>query len=187
MAHQLADEVLKEILELVLDVPDAKFSNVDTVSPFSKVSWSSSAVLLVCKRWMRVATPMLLECVILRSAGQAGAFASMLVRNSRFGRFVRRLRVEGSWPKYITSGLVISKLHAVRELSISIGVQASDNPKDIVTLLEHLHDVEHLAITDFIDHNVYNNAQRRIAAALGSSIPFWMKLVRSLSQRGHVS
>ncbi|KAJ7086193.1 hypothetical protein C8R44DRAFT_538296, partial [Mycena epipterygia] len=58
---------------------------------------SSSSVLLVCKSWLRVATPLLYAVTIIRSKAQAHAFQATLRSTSDLGRFIKRLRVEGGF------------------------------------------------------------------------------------------
>ncbi|EJD48374.1 hypothetical protein AURDEDRAFT_112877, partial [Auricularia subglabra TFB-10046 SS5] len=96
MANRLADETLAAILADSLSVPEASFAFTTAwKSPFAKTRVSSSTILLVCKRWLRVATPLLYETVILRSAAQSGALAAVLKKQTEFGRYVRKVRVEG--------------------------------------------------------------------------------------------
>jgi len=135
MAHKLADELLKEILAPPLRVRDALFNDVSRVSPFSKAQQSASDVLLVCKRWMRVGTPALYESVVIRSKAQAAALSTALTRNAEFGRFTRKLRLEGTYAQYLNS-TVISTMPNIVELCIPIGMMAADKPNDLQALLE---------------------------------------------------
>ncbi|KAJ7050607.1 hypothetical protein C8F01DRAFT_1344111, partial [Mycena amicta] len=94
----LLDELISEILSPALKVDDDMFSDLSRHSPFSKkISESTSAYLLVCKSFLCVATPLLYHVVILRSKAQANALASALAGNEAFGRFIRKLRVEGGY------------------------------------------------------------------------------------------
>ncbi|KAJ7768923.1 hypothetical protein B0H16DRAFT_1781115 [Mycena metata] len=59
MSPHLPDEIVSEILSPALKVSEGKFSdNESQVSPFASPSVSSSAALVVCKAWLRVATPL---------------------------------------------------------------------------------------------------------------------------------
>jgi hypothetical protein len=65
MAESLPDEPPSEILSPVLQVPDHMFSQISVVSPFGNpASIPASPVLLVCKAWLRVATPLLYNIVV---------------------------------------------------------------------------------------------------------------------------
>ncbi|KAH6909300.1 hypothetical protein BKA70DRAFT_1149252 [Coprinopsis sp. MPI-PUGE-AT-0042] len=97
-SSQLPDEIIKEILAPALYVPDETFA--DTVlkaSPFATYGLSSSTILVVCKSWLRVATPLLYDTVVLRSKAQAQALAAVLKRDNQLGTFIRKLRIEGGY------------------------------------------------------------------------------------------
>jgi len=79
MAHKLPDEILKEILYPVLQVDDHSFSDTSAKSPFSLMNYSNSEILVVCKRWLRVATPLLYNVVILRSTAQGTMMCSFML------------------------------------------------------------------------------------------------------------
>ena len=97
-SSQLPDEIIKEILLPALFVPDKLFSNTSMESnPFAGYELSSSTILVVCKSWLRVATPLLYETVVLRSKAQAQALAGVLKNNSPLGHFIKKLRLEGGY------------------------------------------------------------------------------------------
>ncbi|KAH7102768.1 hypothetical protein BKA62DRAFT_698763 [Auriculariales sp. MPI-PUGE-AT-0066] len=123
--NKLADELLKEILAPPLLVADQMFADQGSTSPFSRVTHSASDVLLVCKRWMRVATPALYHTVVIRTEAQAYALNIALTRNSSFGRFVRRIRLEGAYGQYLTPPIVNTMPH-VQHLCFTLGVYADD-------------------------------------------------------------
>ncbi|KAJ7624918.1 hypothetical protein FB45DRAFT_88735 [Roridomyces roridus] len=91
------DEIISEILSPALKVPDELFCHTVGPSPFSSYSLSTSAYLLVCKDWLRVATPLLYNVVILRSKPQATALEAALKFNPELGLFVKKLRLEGGF------------------------------------------------------------------------------------------
>ncbi|KAJ7627134.1 hypothetical protein FB45DRAFT_920712 [Roridomyces roridus] len=72
MAPHVPDEIIHAILEPILRVPDAAFSctAVDE-SPFAARRQSTSTLLLVCKSWLHICTPLLYNVVVLRSTAQA--------------------------------------------------------------------------------------------------------------------
>ncbi|KAF7343107.1 F-box domain-containing protein [Mycena venus] len=120
----LPDEILSEILSPALKVSDDLFSDTSVVSPFSTYAPSTSAYLLVCKDWLRVATPLLYHVVVLRSKAQANALETVLRGNSEFGRYIKKLRVEGG---YGTAMLSILKVAPnVTDLFISLSIWSSD-------------------------------------------------------------
>ncbi|KAJ7863379.1 hypothetical protein B0H13DRAFT_2354214 [Mycena leptocephala] len=92
--HSLPDEIISEIFSPALKISDEDFSDTSGVSPFAKYSESTSAYLLVCKSWLRVATPLLYNVVILRSKAHAKGLSLALSTNNLLGQFIKKLRVE---------------------------------------------------------------------------------------------
>ncbi|EJD32978.1 hypothetical protein AURDEDRAFT_177931 [Auricularia subglabra TFB-10046 SS5] len=123
-AYRLADETLSAFLADSLAVPETSFAST-TSSPFANIARSSSTILLVCKRWLRVATPLLYETVIIRTAAQSSALAAVLKKHPEFGRHVRKVRVEGG------VGASICKLFKaaphITDLCLTLDLYASDN------------------------------------------------------------
>ncbi|KAJ7154462.1 hypothetical protein C8R46DRAFT_960497, partial [Mycena filopes] len=118
MADTLPDEIISEILSPALKVPEHLFANLASKSPFAKYSVSSSAALLVCKAWLRVATPLLYNVVVLRSKGQARALHDALRTNRELGRFIKRLRVEGGFAN--TMQLILEYAPNITDLFLSL-------------------------------------------------------------------
>ncbi|KAJ7605948.1 hypothetical protein DFH06DRAFT_1348367 [Mycena polygramma] len=96
MSVHLPDEIISEILSPALKVSEEMFSDTSSTSPFASPSVSSSAALIVCKAWLRVATPLLYHVAVVRSKAQARALQRSLRGNPDLGRFVKMLRVEGA-------------------------------------------------------------------------------------------
>ena len=94
MVERLADETLKTILAAALEVTDDDFICAAFVSPFASRQYSTSDILLVCKRWMRVATPLLYHTVVLRTTPQAQSLVRALKKNPRFAQYFKKLRLE---------------------------------------------------------------------------------------------
>ncbi|KAJ7681522.1 hypothetical protein B0H17DRAFT_1076266, partial [Mycena rosella] len=126
MASRIPDEILNEILSPALKVPEEAFSAPSTgfQSPFYRDE-SSSAFLLVSKSWLRVATPLLYNVVIIRSKAQAQALAIVFRANPDLGRFVRKLRVEGGYASSMHKILQTSK--NITDLFITLDMPRSDN------------------------------------------------------------
>ncbi|KAG2017494.1 hypothetical protein CC2G_007003 [Coprinopsis cinerea AmutBmut pab1-1] len=93
----LPDEIIKEIVSPALLVPDESFASNSWRSPFSYYKLTSSTILVVCKDWLRVSTPLLYETVILRSKAQAVALAATLKQNAQLGIFIKKMRLEGGY------------------------------------------------------------------------------------------
>ncbi|KAH7096241.1 hypothetical protein BKA62DRAFT_720332 [Auriculariales sp. MPI-PUGE-AT-0066] len=178
MAHRLADELLKDILAPPLLVSDALFCNTDDVSPFSRVDSSASDVLLVCKRWLRVATPCLYETVVIRSTAQAHALRAALTRNPQFGTYVRRFRIENTYATYLNTK-IIATMPNIRELVLPIGVMAADRPTDLYALVANPK-IEHFLVVDYRSRGC-NVTRRKLLSKAIDAVATWKSLKRVTS------
>ncbi|KAJ7053845.1 hypothetical protein C8F01DRAFT_995974 [Mycena amicta] len=128
----LPDEILSEILSPALKVPDDVFCDTTPgQSPFANYTESSSACLVVCKSWLRVATPLLYNVVILRSKAQAKALAGALAQNAELGRFIKKLRVEGGFGPSMHT--VLRCAPNISDLYLTFEVYSPDNTDGIAT------------------------------------------------------
>ncbi|KAJ7490978.1 hypothetical protein FB451DRAFT_1079765 [Mycena latifolia] len=123
--HSLPDEIISEILSPALKMSDEMFSDTSDVSPFAEYSESCSAYLLVCKSWLRVATPLLYHVVILRSKAQANALRRVLTENNDLGRLIKKLRVEGGYGPSMSTIMQFSP--NISDLFISFDIYSSDD------------------------------------------------------------
>lgn len=130
MAQLLADETLLQILSYALAISNEDFLSVSNKgdSPFhAQHSYWSPTVPLVCKRWLRIATPVVYGTVVLRAGSQAQALVQTLGAHPEFGSFVRRLRVEGGFGAPV--GKILQAAAQLRELHISLDLTSKDNVK----------------------------------------------------------
>ena len=118
MAARLPDELLKEVLSLALRIPDERFGDTSQNSPFANVDTSSSAMLLVCKHWMRISTPALYDTIILRSAAQMHSLCRALEAHPEFARLVERLRLEALCPTNF--GDLAKRLVSLKDVAFAI-------------------------------------------------------------------
>ncbi|KAF7335974.1 F-box domain-containing protein [Mycena sanguinolenta] len=118
MHSSLPDEILSEILSPALRVSDAAFSHF-------------SAYLVVSKSWLRVATPLLYNVVILRLKAQAQALAATLTANPALGQFIKKLRVEGGYAMSMLKVLQASE--NITYLFLTLDVAPSDNASDLAS------------------------------------------------------
>ncbi|KAH7107253.1 hypothetical protein BKA62DRAFT_682840 [Auriculariales sp. MPI-PUGE-AT-0066] len=121
MATRVPEELLKEIFRLVLHVPDQLFFDTSTSSPFMHVEVSTSALLLVCKRWLRIATPTFYDTLILRSSAQVFSLYNAISANPRFAEQVRRLRLEGK-PQDILCG-VVKRMTTLEDVCLALNFE----------------------------------------------------------------
>jgi hypothetical protein len=172
---RLADELLKDILSPQMLVPDEVFANQDSTSPFAKVTRSASDVLLVCKRWMRVATPPLYATVVIRTKAQAFALNMALSRNPQFGQSIKRLRLEGAFGEFLTPK-IIKLMPGVAHLCFTLGVYSDDKIGGLQAAFTTLQPQE-VTLTLCQPRRVSNKVHARLVDSLCDAIPKWSSLV----------
>ncbi|KAJ7210165.1 hypothetical protein GGX14DRAFT_626594 [Mycena pura] len=169
MPH-LPDETISEILSPALSVPDDAFSD-NSLDPFATYSESSSAYLLVCKSWLRVATPLLYNVVVLRSKAQAKALAHAVSKNNVLGLFMKKLRVEGGYgqPMYT----ILKCAPNVSDLYLSFDIFAPDSTDGLCRGL-HLINPIRLILRD--KHFLKNKMVLNLVHSVTETIPKWDRL-----------
>ncbi|KAJ7048644.1 hypothetical protein C8F01DRAFT_1239345 [Mycena amicta] len=173
--NALPDEVLSEILAPALKVDDETFSDTSDVSPFATYSESASAYLLVNKSWLRVATPLLYNTVVLRSKAQAKALERALSGNAILGQFIKQLRVEGGYgaPMHRILKLSPNIAHLYLTFMISSG-DSTDGLCKGLALISPTRVILYDAL-EFPNH-VKNKMVRNLVDAVVAAIPGWHKL-----------
>ncbi|KAJ6569201.1 hypothetical protein B0H19DRAFT_1134834 [Mycena capillaripes] len=96
---------------------------------FAKLSLSTSAYLVVCRDWLRVATPLLYNVVVLRSRSQATALEIVLREHPEFGRFIKKLRVEGGYGMAMHT--ILKSAPNITDIFLSLAIWASDNTQGL--------------------------------------------------------
>ncbi|KAJ7469293.1 hypothetical protein B0H11DRAFT_1392905 [Mycena galericulata] len=173
MSHKLPDETISEILSPALMVPDHLFADTSPESPFASFSQSCSSLLLVCKSWLRVATPLLYHVVIIRSTAQARALQSTLQNNSDLGKFVKKLRVEGGYKNSMHQ--VLQKTPNITDILISLIIHSSDSTAGLVLGLPLINPTR-LIILDETDVFLKNENVKKLIKALETCVPKWANL-----------
>lgn len=141
----LAEELLREILRYLLVPPYAdflRFPNNDAIPRWSADWtvddwWDASLgveerverarpadVLLVCKTWLRIGTPLLYECVSVWAPRHTKAVAALLTREPQLGCAVRCLRLEGGMGKALAT--VVKHAAGFHTLYVSLHVKSSE-------------------------------------------------------------
>jgi len=174
MARDLPAELLREILSPPLLVPDEMFADNGAVSPFSKVEKSASDVLLVCKSWMRAATPWLYSTVIVRSMAQAKALALALTNNPDFGKFIRRLRVEGAYGEYIWAA--VKTAPNITDLCMTLTVWSDVSSAGLIKSLAYINP-RRVILTLAPVKTIRNKNHEALLKALCTQIQSWSRLV----------
>ncbi|KAF7320864.1 F-box domain-containing protein [Mycena chlorophos] len=165
----LPDEILSEILTPALRVSDDAFSDARVLG--MSFTESSSACLLVCKDWLRVSTPLLYGVVILRSKAQAQALAFALQNNPDLGRFIKKLRVDGGYGRFMH--IILQTTPNISELFLMFSMGSTDSVSGLVKGLP-LVSPSRLFI---------HNASRHVSApgkalitTIAACVPSWTKL-----------
>ncbi|EJD39095.1 hypothetical protein AURDEDRAFT_187546 [Auricularia subglabra TFB-10046 SS5] len=171
--EKLADELLKMIITPPLLVPDELFADGGDLSPFSKATFSASEVLLVCKRFMRIATPVLYETVIIRSKAQALALQAALTRNPEFGQFVRKLRLEGAYGRELAK--VIPTMPYVTDFCFTLGVFVDESLAGL-TAAFNTFEPTRVILTLLDARRGSNSLHRSLVVKLCAAIHKWTKL-----------
>ncbi|KAJ6485376.1 hypothetical protein C8R47DRAFT_1047975 [Mycena vitilis] len=156
MSAHLPDEILSEILSPALKVSEKMFSDTASTSPFASPSVSSSAPLLVCKAWLRVATPLLYHVAVLRSKAQARALQRSLRGNPDLGRFVKMLRVEGGFGPAMED--ILRNVPNVTDIFLSLQIHASDPTIGLVGGLQYINPTR---LIIFDDERVKNHLKNK--------------------------
>lgn len=169
----LPDELLKEILAPALQVPDDSFACVGGRSPFSNYTLTTSGYLLVCKDWLRIATPLLYSVVVLRSKAQVQALESAIVGTPVLAEFIKKLRIESG---YCPSLLKILKgTKNLTDLCVSLEIYSSDNVSGFCKGLAFIHP-RRLIIYDHRRFNKpMNQKSLEVTKVLQEYIPKWEK------------
>ncbi|KAF9448839.1 hypothetical protein P691DRAFT_813495 [Macrolepiota fuliginosa MF-IS2] len=171
----LPDELLKEILAPALQVPDDSFACTSGRSPFSNYNQTTSAYLLVCKDWLRVATPLLYSVAVLRSKAQIQALESAIESTPVLAGLIKKLRIESG---YCASLLTILRgAKNLTDLCLSLEVYSSDNVAAICKGFAFVHPTR-VIIYDLYRNNNRNPNQKaqQLVKATCEYIEKWDKL-----------
>ncbi|KAJ6489146.1 hypothetical protein DFH09DRAFT_1455408 [Mycena vulgaris] len=165
-------EHYEKILSPALQVPEHLFSDTSERSPFASQS-STSSTLLVCKSWLRVATPLLYSVVVIRSKAQAQALQKTLQNAPELGQFVKKLRVEGGFGQAMLK--ILQKTPNISDLVISLQLRAPDSSSGLVSGLSLINPTR-LIIVDYYFWQRPNKAVEALKTALGICAAGWKNL-----------
>jgi len=178
MTASLPDELLQEILDLVLHVPDELFEDVGIFSPFRSTTFSSADVLQVCSRWNGAGTSALYDTVVIRSSAQAWSLGATLASHSSLGSRVRRFRLEISCPMYLTRA-VLSAMPNVAHTIVPLDIyENAPIPTDIEFILKHWR-FSRLGLVSYYD-DIEPSPSSEILGMLEQAIPMLPLVCRVL-------
>ncbi|KAI0768901.1 hypothetical protein BC629DRAFT_1270416, partial [Irpex lacteus] len=119
MVDRLPEEILREILKPLFHVSPEHFREQPSSFLRTRPSFPRSpSVLLVCKRWLRVATPLFYECLQIKSDKAVEGLAETLLATPALGQYIRRLRLEGGYGRKLLT--VVKHAPNIRVLSIQL-------------------------------------------------------------------
>ncbi|KAJ7747006.1 hypothetical protein B0H16DRAFT_1421400 [Mycena metata] len=182
-AAALPDELISEILSPALKVSDEVFADTTRVSPFADPdSESTSAYLLVCKSWLRVATPLLYSVVVLRSKSQAKALGLAFSKNKSLAQFVKKLRVEGGFGAPL--GTILKCSPNIADLFLTFRIWADDSTAGLCKGLSLISPTRLILQLD--GKQTGNKTVANLEDSLLEAIPKWDRLT-ALELPGDVS
>lgn len=174
----LPDELVKEILAPALQIPDSSFASTAKTSPFAKYQRSTSAYLLVCKDWLRVATPLLYNVVVLRSKAQIQALAWALKSTPQLARFIKKLRIECSYSAPLFN--ILQASIDLTDLCLSLEIYSQDSVTGICKGLPWVRPRRIIVYDPVKRTQAYNQNILSLVGMLVALIPEWTSLVRLL-------
>jgi hypothetical protein len=182
MGDNIPDEILSEILSPALRVPDEMFSVMasEKNSPFHSKSESSSAFLLVSRSWLRVATPLLYNVVVLRSKAQAQALAGVLTANPVLGKFIRKLRLEGGYA--ISMFKILQEAPNISDIFLTLDIKTPDNVCGLCRGLQLIQPIRIILFgTRGSPHHIkYPEGRKLVQKLVAKFLPGWTRLVLQL-------
>ena len=185
MYPSLPEEVLREIVCLLLQVSSEEFSGAmpgrtppfaDCFIPGQPIVVASS-YLLVCKDWLRVATPLLYNVIILRSKGQMGALEATVTTSPALAGLIRKLRIEGNYSASL-SGILEGAIN-LTELCLSVDVESTDDVSGLCKGFAYIRP-RRLLLLEPYSQNIRkrdNDQALALYAALQEHISTWESLV----------
>ncbi|KAK7049177.1 F-box domain-containing protein [Favolaschia claudopus] len=165
----IPDEILSEILTPLLQLSDDVFDDRRS-KPLLAPGFSSSTYLLVCKAWLRIATPLLYSVVLLRTTAQAAALEAVLQANEDFELFIKKLRLEGGFGDAMHNILRCSP--NITEFYMTLDVWGSDTPTGLCSGLSCINPQRVILVDKLRD----NNRNKKLFKALLAVIPQWNNL-----------
>lgn len=133
---------------------------------------SSRDNLLVCKRWLRVGTPHLYTSVIISSKEQADSLAHTLSHYADIGKFVKNLRIDGSYGRL---GKILSSCPKLVLFALHLEIFSKDSVEGLCSGLMNINPKELVLLQETCWKN---QKVKKVLAALSVAFPKWSNLVR---------
>ncbi len=132
-------ELLREILKYEFD--DTAFSLHHTFKSFrpffsKQRTPKPSHLLLVCKRWLHVATPLFYETVELGTDQHVAQLARVIIRDPGIAGMVRHLRIDGGYQAQLYD--VVRHMRNIRTLSVQTALMSRMSNAGLFRVLPRL-------------------------------------------------
>ena len=178
------EEILHHILCLCVSAP---------FSPPARPSWhvrqqssnrSRTATLLVCKSWLRIATPTFYKSLVLQTEEQTIILSSTLLANPSLGRYARSIAIMGVWSAL---GNVVKLCPKVVSLDLTLDrprvLDAQFRTEEIAIVLSDLQslDIRHFVLRKLSNVYVTQSTPLFIISHLSRIVPKWKRLVSALA------
>ncbi|KAI0793162.1 hypothetical protein BC629DRAFT_1593045 [Irpex lacteus] len=184
MLPDTPEELLREIFRNLLYVPiDIYFSQTDRFyTEFPAYKSNLTSLLLVCKKWLRIATPLLYETIGIGTEAQMGRLAYTLRSNPTLGVMIRNLRLDGGFGKHLYT--VAKCAPHIQTLSVRV------HPGDRGANVGYLHALPSMKPTTLYVHGLlsegHSKKQRIMVEATFLAIRAWLPLKRLVVTGDHV-
>lgn len=128
---KLPEELLREVLSYCFTIPHESFCGFPTrfhapLADARRVAGPelSHNLLLVCKRWLRVGSPLLYESIALRTSTHAQTVAILIKQNPILGRAVRQLKLFGGYGKDLHT--IVKAAPNLQTVYLNMSMRSSD-------------------------------------------------------------
>jgi hypothetical protein len=174
MINDLPEELIAQIMSYLTFPVELAFSDTSDAASFPACAALTSAILVVSKRWLRIARPLLYRTIIVRSNTQADDLALTLRGNKQLGRCIDKLRIEGGYGSVIYN--VIKAASNVTHLSLTLYVSSSDKVSGLCRALPMMKPV-HVILYDRVRRGLDNASVRALHKTICDCMRRWKSMV----------
>ncbi|KDQ53885.1 hypothetical protein JAAARDRAFT_38850 [Jaapia argillacea MUCL 33604] len=180
--NTIPEELVERILALCVDSPQQPPS--PSPSPYSSApnpaSHDQTAILLVSKRFLRIATPLFYNSLPLRSRHQSSLLCRTLSRNTVLGSFVRKVVVHNA-DAYGGLGDLLRICHLIEELDLNLDggdMNGSDDQgtKKLCAAFPKMYRMKRLTLRKPSRTYLTHEKPKMVLEALADALPYWRDL-----------
>ena len=178
----LPEELLREILSYIFHLSPESFCGSRTrwhslaqPVPYYQRRSTCQDLILVCKSWLRIATPLLYESLAVRTPEHVATVATLLKATPSLGRAVKQLKVFGGYGKDM--GILASTCPNVDTLYVYVSVKSDASIVGIKKVLLALSPTR-LYLEEY---RAYSNKKvDELHQLIGTQFTKWAHLVSSM-------